>query len=60
MSKHNPKQNQLTLPGFTAWTTPGYPIRGLMRCLALCTIYGWTHLGELAGRQLAKMTGGES
>lgn len=45
---------QLTLPGFEALHISGYPIRGLMRCLALCAIYGWPLLGALADRQLAK------
>lgn len=46
------KQNQLTLPGFCA--APGYPIKGIMRVIALCEIYGWPYLGALAMGQLAK------
>jgi hypothetical protein len=58
-TKYNPKkfENQLALPGFAAWQLRGYPIRGLMRCMALCAIHGWPHLGRLAAAQLGKTRG---
>ena len=49
-----PTQVQLSLPGFDVRSTPDYPRRGLMRCLALCMLYNWPHLGALAAYQLVK------
>lgn len=58
MKNYNPTRqaNQLTLPGF--YRAPGYPIRGVMRCLAYCVIYGWPSLGALAELQLTKVLEG--
>lgn len=50
-------KNQLTLD-LPAHLLPGYPVRGLLRCMALCAIYGWPDLGDLAAGQLAKVLGG--
>lgn len=59
MTKHTAKSPafQLNLPGFNP-AIPGYPARGIMRCLALCAIYGWPNLGSLANRQLARLLEG--
>jgi hypothetical protein len=58
--KHFPQKTQirqLYFPGWPVTLQPGYPRRGLLRCLALCNIYGWPWLAELTERQLARMEG---